>query len=126
MPRVLVVEDEHDIRRMMVLLLRSYGYETVTASHGGEALDEMRRRRPCVVLLDVQMPVMDGWEFRETQLRDPSIRDVPIVCITGLHDPDEVTRRLGVPCLPKPANFSDVIREVERACGSSSPGAPSA
>lgn len=125
MPCVLVVEDEHDIRRMLVLLLKSHGYETMTAGNGGEALDEMRRRRPCVVLLDVQMPIMDGWQFREAQLEDPAIRDVPIVCITGLYDPEEVTRRLGVPCLPKPANFADVIREVERACGASSSNASS-
>jgi CheY-like chemotaxis protein len=125
MPCVLVVEDEHDIRRMMVLLLKAYGYETVTAGTGGEALDEMRRRRPCVVLLDVDLPIMNGWQFRETQLEDPAIRDVPIVCITDLYDHEEVTRRLGVSCLPKPANFADVIREVERACGASSPNASS-
>ena len=110
---------------MLVLLLKSHGYETLTAGNGEEALDEMRRRRPCVVLLDVQMPIMDGWQFRETQLEDPAIRDVPVVCITGLYDPEEVTRLLGVPCLPKPANFADVIREVERACGASPPNASS-
>ena len=60
MPFVLVVDDDSAVRRMILLLLRSDGYETETAKDGVEALALMRQRRPCLVLLDISMPMMDG------------------------------------------------------------------
>src|SRR5687767_13887559 len=102
---------------MMVLLLGSYAYETATARNGAEGLARMRERRPCLVLLDLHMPVMDGWEFRARQLQDPTIADVPVVCITAMFHPQDVERQLGVPCLQKLVDFPSVIRAVENSCG---------
>ena len=62
---VLIVEDDDDVREFMELLVSSSGYQTMTARDGQEALLKMRQRKPCLVLLDLQMPRMDGWEFRE-------------------------------------------------------------
>jgi CheY-like chemotaxis protein len=117
MPCVMIVEDDDDIRAMMQLLLKSHGYETMTASNGQEALDQMRGRKPCMVLLDINMPLVSGWEFRERQLKDPDLAAVPVVCLTALFDPEDVVRRLGIPCLGKPAHFPSVMHEVETACG---------
>jgi CheY-like chemotaxis protein len=117
MPCVLVVEDDDIVRRMLLLLLRSHGYETMEAGNGQEALERMRQRVPCMVLLDIHMPLMTGWEFRERQLQDPALARVPVVCLTALFDPEDVVRRLGVPCLAKPADFPSVMHEVEAACG---------
>jgi CheY-like chemotaxis protein len=117
MPCVLIVEDDDDVREMMELLLKSHDYETMTARNGLEALAQMRRRRPCLVLLDIHMPLMSGWEFRRRQLDDPSLADVPVVCITALFDPEDVVRQLGLPCLSKPADFPTVMHEVEAHCG---------
>jgi CheY-like chemotaxis protein len=117
MPCVLIVEDDEDVRRMMGLLLTSHGYDTMTAADGREALMRMRERKPCMVLLDIHMPLVSGWEFREHQLQDPELAGIPVVCITALFDPEDVVRRLGVPCLSKPARFPEVIQEVEAACG---------
>jgi CheY-like chemotaxis protein len=114
---VLIVEDDDDVREFMDLLLSTSGYETMNARDGCEALEKMRARLPCLVLLDLQMPRMDGWEFREHQLRDPSLAQVPVVCITAFYDPRAVSRKLGVPCLVKPADFPTVLREVKNACG---------
>ena len=100
----------------MELLLSSSGYETMNARDGYEALQKMRHRLPCLVLLDLQMPRMDGWEFREQQLRDPVLSQVPVICITAFYDANAVSRKLGIPCLVKPADFSTVLREVESAC----------
>ena len=61
MPCVLIVEDEPDVREFMEVLLQTSGYETMSAPNGLEALQRMRARRPCVVLLDLMMPVMNGW-----------------------------------------------------------------
>jgi CheY-like chemotaxis protein len=114
---VLVVEDEDDVREFMELLLSTSGYETMVARDGCEALQRMRERAPCLVLLDLQMPRMDGWQFREEQMRDPALAHVPVICITAFFDPYTVSRKLGLRCLPKPADFPVLLREVERACG---------
>jgi CheY-like chemotaxis protein len=117
MPCVLVVDDDSAIRRMIELLLHSEGYETQSARDGAEALVMMRQRRPALVLLDIHMPIMDGWEFRRRQLGDPALADVPVVCITGIVHTEDVERILGLPCLRKPLHFPSVIRTVEKLCG---------
>ena len=113
---VLVVDDDSAVRRMILLLLRSDGYETETAKDGVEALALMRQRRPCLVLLDISMPMMDGWEFRKQQLEDPALADVPVVCMTGIVHPEDVERILGISCLSKPVDFPSLIRAVEKFC----------
>ena len=117
MSHVLIVEDDVEVRDMMQLLLRSHSYEAETAGDGLEALERMRTRRPCLVLLDMHMPVMDGWEFRRQQLADPAIADVPVVCITAMFYPEDVERKIGVPCLGKPMDFPSVMRAVQNTCG---------
>src|SRR4026207_1825490 len=83
MPLVLIVDDDARIRALMARLLETSGYSAVEAAHGKEARGLMRRRRPCVILLDLQMPIMDGWEFRRQQLADPELADVPVICLNG-------------------------------------------
>jgi len=114
---VLIVEDDQDVREFMNVLLSNSGYETMCATDGRQALEKMRERRPCVVILDLQMPVMDGWQFREQQLQDAALSGVPVVCVTAYFDPYEVTERLGAPCLLKPADLSEVLHEIQKACG---------
>ena len=116
-PCVLIVEDDDDVREFMQLLVSSSGYQTMTARDGQEALVKMRQRKPCLVLLDLQMPRMDGWEFRERQLQDVSLRQIPVVCVTAFFDPDQVTRKLGLRCIPKPADFPSILDAVESTCG---------
>lgn len=116
MPRVLIVEDDEDVLQMMQLLLGSSGYETSCARNGLEALAEMRDHRPCMVLLDLQMPVMDGFQFRERQLADPELAAVPVVCITAHYDPARVSDQMGVPCLTKPPDFPHVVDVVDANC----------
>ena len=116
MPSVLVVEDDPDVREFMEMLLASSGYRTASAANGAEALERIRAERPCVVLLDLMMPVMDGWEFRARQLADPELARVPVVCVTAVYDPEDVTRQLQLKCIRKPVDFDEVLAEVRRAC----------
>jgi CheY-like chemotaxis protein len=118
MPCVLIVEDDDDSREMLDVLLTSYGYQTLTARNGQEALERMRRERPCIVLLDMQMPVMSGWEFRDHQVHDPALANVPVVCITAVYNPEDVEKKLGLNCIPKTAEFGRVLDAVAGACGS--------
>ena len=113
---VLIVEDDADIRDFMQFLLSASGYETMTAANGWEALRVMREKRPCMVLLDLMMPVMDGFDFRAQQLRDPNLSDVPVICLTAMFDPAYVTERLAVPCLNKPVSVDRLLMEIEERC----------
>ena len=61
MPCVMIVDDDADIRELLNFLMTANGYETMTAQNGRDALERMRGRLPCLVLLDLHMPVMDGW-----------------------------------------------------------------
>jgi CheY-like chemotaxis protein len=116
MPCVLIVEDDEDLRDVVDVLLQASGYETMTAANGAIGLEMMQHRKPCIVLLDMVMPIMDGWTFRSRQMADPELADVPVVCVTGLEDPREVRARLQLRCLSKPLDFDRLLAEVSAAC----------
>jgi CheY-like chemotaxis protein len=124
MSPVLIVDDDPDVRRMIQLLLKTSGYETMSAANGAEALQRIHECRPCVVLLDMMMPVMDGFEFRRLQLSDPRISDVPVICLTGHYEPIQVTTQLNAPCLQKPPFFPQILDAVGARCGSEDDAIP--
>jgi DNA-binding response OmpR family regulator len=84
MVSVLVVDDEHDIREAVAEVLADEGYVVHGASDGAEALRTARAVRPDIVLLDLMMPGMNGWEFRAAQKCDPDIQDIPVVVLSAL------------------------------------------
>jgi CheY-like chemotaxis protein len=82
---ILVVDDDPDIRESLREVLEDEGYDVACVANGREALDHLKASspRPCVILLDLMMPVMDGWQFRREQKLDPEIADIPLVVITA-------------------------------------------
>ncbi|MBN9167594.1 MAG: hypothetical protein BGO98_34065 [Myxococcales bacterium 68-20] len=81
---VLLVDDDIDIREAEELVLEDAGYRVVSAANGEEALAALENGlRPAVILLDLMMPVMNGWELRERMLRDATIASIPVVVVTG-------------------------------------------
>jgi CheY-like chemotaxis protein len=118
--RVLIVDDDHDIREAMSETLEMEGHRTHCAANGREALEALRREegaRTCVILLDLMMPVMNGWEFREEQRRDERLAAIPVVVITADAEAREKAARLeasGV--LRKPIRGEDLVRTVEKYC----------
>lgn len=85
-PKVLVAEDDADIRLMMRTLLGMRGYNVIEASDGQETVDVARAERPDIILMDLQLPRMNGFAVARFVRQDEHLRDVPIVVITG-HDP---------------------------------------
>lgn len=84
MADVLIVEDDHDIRADVAEILREEGHDVQEAANGAEALVRLRSRPPPdLVLLDLMMPVMDGFAFRAEQEKDESLRRIPIVVVSG-------------------------------------------
>ena len=86
--RVAVVEDDEDIRDLVVEVLGQLGFEAVGYADGAVALEALRRSvdDPAVILLDLEMPGMTGWEFRREQLRDPHLASIPVVVASGALD----------------------------------------
>ncbi len=82
---VMVVEDDGLIREVVIEILVAEGFDAVGARNGEEARSRLRREpvRPAVILLDLMMPVMNGWEFRAEQLRDPELAGIPVVVMSA-------------------------------------------
>jgi CheY-like chemotaxis protein len=80
---LLVVDDSPSVRRVVSGMLKSHGWETQTARDGVEALDVIARERPSAVLLDIEMPRMDGYELMATLRSDPQYRNLPLIVLTS-------------------------------------------
>jgi len=126
MAEILVVEDDEAIRGLVSEVLRDEGYEVGEAANGLEALQYVNKRRPDLIVLDLMMPVMDGWAFVERCRSHPCCSDVPIVVTSASHDLPRTAERLrsyGVrTCLAKPFDVDGLLALVERYA----PSAPAA
>lgn len=107
--RVLVVEDDLDIRETLRDVLTWGDYDVVTASNGREALDVLRERTDVdVILLDLMMPIMSGWEFRRVQLDDPTLAGIPCVVLSASNPGSARPDRL----LAKPVGIDELLFTV--------------
>lgn len=80
---ILVVEDQEDNRQILRDLLANVGYEMLEAENGEEALAALARRRPDLILMDIQLPVMDGYETTRRIKADPALKDIPVIVVTS-------------------------------------------
>jgi CheY-like chemotaxis protein len=116
---ILVVDDDPDIRETLVEILETEGCDAVGASNGVEALTVLRGGglQPCLILLDLMMPIMDGFTFRDEQRRDPALCDIPVVVISAYREPArnaEVVDAAGH--LEKPIPLARLLGFVEEFC----------
>ncbi len=118
MPSVLIIEDDPDMQALERMALECGGFDVTAASNGAEGLKRLERQRPCVILLDLMMPVMDGLTFLAMRERHQLQTDVPVICISAAgHELMEEARQLGaVACVDKPANLDDLCALVGRYC----------
>lgn len=118
MTEILVVEDDEAIRGLVTEVLREDGYEVSEAANGAEALAYICDHRPDLIVLDLMMPVMDGWTFVEECRRNTDCSEVPIVVTSASHDLSGTAERLrsfGVrTCLAKPFDVDGLLALVER------------
>ena len=113
---VLIVEDDADLREMMAQLLTLEGFQAATVSNGREALEYLEdRHTPEVILLDLMMPVMDGWEFRRRQREDPDLWKVPVIVLSAL-DQGRAGGLEPVAFLKKPLDFDRLLQLVRSYC----------
>jgi DNA-binding response OmpR family regulator len=110
---VLVVDDDPAIRGLVADALREEGYSVDLAAHGREALEAMRARRPATVVLDLMMPVMDGFTFIEACQSEQLCDNVPIVVISAMREALERIQAVRVRAyMAKPFDLHDLIRTV--------------
>jgi DNA-binding response OmpR family regulator len=110
---VLVVDDDPAIRGLVADALRSEGYAVDLAAHGREALEAMRARKPSAVVLDLMMPVMDGFSFMEACHLEQLCDGVHIVVISAVHDALQRVSEVPVTaCIAKPFDLDELVRTV--------------
>jgi two-component system OmpR family response regulator len=118
LPTILVVDDDPDIRQLVAELLRLSAYDAVTASSGVEAIDRLAggAERPSLVLLDVQMPELDGWATLRTIRADPALDALPVVLCTVKSSATDTALGWTLGCdgyVVKPFAIADLVAEIE-------------
>jgi CheY-like chemotaxis protein len=117
---IMVIEDDEGTRDALCVMLSQFGYSALLASNGKEALALLRSttvERPCVILVDLWMPEMDGWEFCAMHQADSSLSEIPTIIVTA----DARGRRQlgdlgGVAFLPKPIDVDRLIETIKQLC----------
>ena len=117
-PTVLVVDDDIDIREAVCLVLSHSGYRTLAASNGEEALTTLQGQDGIdLILLDMMMPVMDGWGFRLSQPEGPAFVKIPVIVLTGDGRASSKAAAIGAAgYLKKPLDLGDLLAAVARHC----------
>ena len=95
--RILVVEDQEDNRQILRDLLTNAGYEMLVAEDGVQALEQAEKHRPDLILMDIQLPVLDGYEATRRLKANPELKAIPIIVITSyaLSGDEEKARAAG-------------------------------
>lgn len=115
---ILLVEDDQDLRESLQILIRRRGFNIDTAENGRDALEKIRPDAPpCLILLDLMMPVMDGWQLRAELLKRPPLAEIPVVLLSGVADLSSEARTLqAIDYLLKPIDLNRVYQLVSTYC----------
>ena len=115
---VCVVDDDPDLRDALRLVLELRGYAVEEAEDGEAALTLLRERpQCCLVLLDLMMPGMNGWEFRKAQRQAPELASIPVLVLSAIRDlPQQADEIEAVACLSKPVDIDHLLEVVGRHC----------
>lgn len=117
---ILIVDDDYGIRLSLKEIFEDEGYRVLLACNGREALDVLRKSpnvRPCAILLDLMMPVMDGARFRNEQINDPTISTIPVIVLTA--DGSAITKAAAMSvtmAFTKPLQLDELLESVAKYC----------
>ncbi len=113
--RILVVDDDRDLRELMVTILEREGHIVAQAGNGRDALRYLRGKAlPHLIVLDLTMPVMDGWQLHRELQADPSLATIPVVVVSGWHDGEAAVPVPASRFLRKPFDPTDLLALVAR------------
>jgi CheY-like chemotaxis protein len=121
---VLVVDDDSDLVRLMSRYLTLEGFTPVAAGNGREALNYLQGGGAAqVILLDLRMPIMDGWTFRRAQRADPAIAAIPVVVLSGVAEVEALNELDVAATFSKPVSFPEMIGVLRRLSSDPAPAA---
>jgi CheY-like chemotaxis protein len=108
---ILVVDDDREVREALKLILEGEGYDVVSATNGLEALERLDEGcRPCLILLDLLMPLVDGWQFLAERSKTPELAAIPVIVITAADEIRVSRRRTSI--LRKPFALEDLLLRI--------------
>jgi two-component system cell cycle response regulator DivK len=116
-PKILVIEDNEQNLYLLTFVLEKHGYEVIQARNGQEGIERACQEKPALILLDIQLPEVDGYEVARRLEAKPEIRDIPIVAVTSYAMVGDRERILAVGCtgyIEKPINPETFVAEVEQ------------
>ncbi|MFZ0034796.1 MAG: response regulator [Sedimentisphaerales bacterium] len=116
--RILVIDDEKDILRIVAFTLQNWGYEVITANNGQEGLNKISAEKPDLILLDAGMPVMNGFQMLEQVRNNPDWQDIPVIMLTAHSDPKTIENALAygiVDYITKPFDPMELRERIEKA-----------
>jgi two-component system, chemotaxis family, chemotaxis protein CheY len=114
-PHILVVDDDDANRKVVAALLRDEGYEVSEAADGQQALDQLGAACPHAIVLDLIMPIVDGFSFLIERRKLPNCAAIPVVVVTAVHDLSELVGTLGVKvAIAKPFEAAALIQAVDQ------------
>jgi CheY-like chemotaxis protein len=117
MKTILIVDDESSIADALTLLLTDEGYRVVTAADGREGLAKMEAEKPDLALVDIMMPMMDGYEMVHRVRENPELRRKPIIMMTAAPMSVDKRKLNGVPVIPKPFQLQELLKLIRRMIG---------
>ncbi len=121
MSKVLLVEDNEMNRDMLSRRLERKGYDVVFAQDGSVAVDLAGSEQPALILMDMSLPVMDGWEATRRIKSDPGTRDIPIIALTAHAMAGDKEKAMEAGCEDydtKPVDFPRLLGKIESLIGS--------
>jgi CheY-like chemotaxis protein len=111
---ILIVDDDRVNLEIIKRTLQSKKYEALTAENGLEALEVLKLKKPDLILLDIQMPKVDGYAFIMKKLTDPVLQNIPVIIITAMEKTEPLFKRYGIKAyLLKPVNPKDLLNKIE-------------
>lgn len=128
MKKVLIVEDHADMRELLTWQIELMGFVPITAKHGREGVDKAIAERPHLILMDIMMPGMDGWEAARALRANPETKDIPILAATALFRDSDLKSCLEAGCngyLVKPFTFQELQGKLRELISPNSGSAPS-
>lgn len=116
LPKILVVEDNQDNRELVVKVLKINGYQVIEAVDGEEAMEKTKAERPDLILMDLYIPKIDGYEVTKRLKGDRDLRNIPIIALTAHAMKGDMEKALAAGCdgyIPKPINVRELPEQIE-------------
>ena len=115
-PLVLIVDDDLVIQEFVEMALLDEGYDVMCASNGKQALERIQEKRPALVLLDLMMPIMDGWQLIRQVNETPGLENLPIILLSASPEATVTAQQEHVQgYIPKPFDLTILLESVEKS-----------